>query len=160
MAFATIKLKSKQGVIKEAPVGFSWTTLFFGAFVALFRGDWMWALMMFVAQFITFGLASILFGFIYNRFYIEGLFKQGYAVISYWGDKREIERSAQINLGNSLSENISSKATPSRSRSNRTSKTLHDEKDLTDELEEIQNLYEDGTLSEAQFKKAKNKLLK
>ena len=33
-------------------------------------------------------------------------------------------------------------------------------KDFTDELEELQELYEDGTLSEAQFKKAKNKLLK
>ena len=32
--------------------------------------------------------------------------------------------------------------------------------DLTDELEELQGLYEDGTLSEAQFKKAKEKLLK
>ena len=32
--------------------------------------------------------------------------------------------------------------------------------DLTDELEELQQLYEDGTLSEAQFKKAKEKLLK
>ena len=32
--------------------------------------------------------------------------------------------------------------------------------DLTDELEELQELYEDGTLSEAQFKKAKAKLLK
>ena len=32
--------------------------------------------------------------------------------------------------------------------------------DLTDELEELKDLYEDGTLSEAQFKKAKNKLLK
>ena len=32
--------------------------------------------------------------------------------------------------------------------------------DLTDELEELQELYEDGTLSESQFKKAKNKLLK
>ena len=32
--------------------------------------------------------------------------------------------------------------------------------DLTDELEELQALYEDGTLSEAQFKKAKKKLLK
>ena len=31
---------------------------------------------------------------------------------------------------------------------------------VTDELEELQQLYEDGTLSEAQFKKAKNKLLK
>ena len=32
--------------------------------------------------------------------------------------------------------------------------------DLIDELEELKMLYEDGTLSEAQFKKAKNKLLK
>ena len=32
--------------------------------------------------------------------------------------------------------------------------------DLTDELEELEELYKDGTLSEAQFKKAKNKLLK
>ena len=32
--------------------------------------------------------------------------------------------------------------------------------DLTDELEELQELYKEGTLSEAQFKKAKNKLLK
>ena len=32
--------------------------------------------------------------------------------------------------------------------------------DLTDELEELEDLYKDGTLSEAQFKKAKNKLLK
>jgi len=32
--------------------------------------------------------------------------------------------------------------------------------DLTDELEELEELYKDGTLSETQFKKAKNKLLK
>jgi|TARA_Y100000294_G_C8474558_1_gene304194 uncharacterized membrane protein YhaH (DUF805 family) len=32
--------------------------------------------------------------------------------------------------------------------------------DVVDELEEVKELYEDGTLSEAQFKKAKKKLLK
>ena len=32
--------------------------------------------------------------------------------------------------------------------------------DIIDELEEVKELYEDGTLSEAQFKKAKEKLLK
>ena len=32
--------------------------------------------------------------------------------------------------------------------------------DVIDELEELKELYEDGTLSEAQFKKAKEKLLK
>ena len=160
MAFATIKLKSKNGAIKEAPVGFSWTTFFVSAFVPLFRGDWTWALIMLIASFITFGLAGILFAFIYNRLYIEGLLKQGYAVISYWGDKKEIETSAQIKLGNSSSENTASKTSTSKSRSNRTYQAGFGEKDFTDELEELQELYEDGTLSEAQFKKAKNKFLK
>ena len=160
MAFATIQLKSKNGVVREAPVGFSWTTFFVSAFVPLFRGDWTWALIMLIASFITFGLAGILFAFIYNRLYIEGLLKQGYAVISYWGDKKEIETSAQIKLGNSSSENTASKSTTSKSRSNTTSQAGSGEKDFTDELEELQELYEDGTLSEAQFKKAKNKLLK
>ena len=32
--------------------------------------------------------------------------------------------------------------------------------DIIDELEEVEKLYEDGTLSEAQFKKSNNKLLK
>ena len=160
MAFATIKFKSKNGAIKEAPVGFSWTTFFVSAFVPLFRGDWTWALIMLIASFITFGLAGILFAFIYNRLYIEGLLKQGYAVISYWGDKKEIETSAQIKLGNSSSENTASKSTTSKSRSNIASQAGSGEKDFTDELEELQELYEDGTLSEAQFKKAKNKLLK
>ena len=160
MAFATIKLKSKNGAIKEAPVGFSWTTFFVSAFVPLFRGDWTWALIMLIASFITLGLAGILFAFIYNRLYIEGLLKQGYEVISYWGDKKEIETSAQIKLGNSPSESLSSKTTSSKSDLNVTSKSRSGEKDLTDELEELQELYEDGTLSEEQFKKAKNKLLK
>jgi len=105
VAFATIKLKSKNGAIKEAPVGFSWTTFFVSAFVPLFRGDWTWALIMLIASFITFGLAGILFAFIYNRLYIEGLLKQGYAVISYWGDKKEIESNIQLILNNFIDNN-------------------------------------------------------
>ena len=42
----------------------------------------------------------------------------------------------------------------------RSSSNLNKKKDLADNLEELQELYEDGTLSEAQFKKAKKKLLK
>ena len=83
MAFATIQLKSKNGVVREAPVGFSWTTFFLSFWVPLTRGDWMWAIIMLVAVFITFGIAGILFAFIYNRLYIEGLLKQGYSVKSF-----------------------------------------------------------------------------
>ena len=43
---------------------------------------------------------------------------------------------------------------------NETSRNRSRNNDLTDELEELEELYKDGTLSEAQFKKAKNKLLK
>ena len=31
--------------MKLAPVGYSWTNLFFGFFVPLFRGDWKWAVL-------------------------------------------------------------------------------------------------------------------
>jgi hypothetical protein len=160
MAFATIQLKSKNGVVREAPVGFSWTTFFLSFWVPLTRGDWMWAIIMLVAVFITFGIAGILFAFIYNRLYIEGLLKQGYSVKSFTGDRKEIEASAQIKLGNSSSENSPSKTSSSNSNISTASIPRSSEKDLTDELEELQELYEDGTLSEAQFKKAKNKLLK
>jgi len=166
VAFATIKLKSKNGGTKEAPVGFSWTTLFFSFWVPLTRGDWMWAMIMFIAIFITFGIAGILFGFIYNRLYLEGLLKQGYSVKSYIGDKRSIELSAQIKLSNSRQESgsygsdakfesVSSEKSTSRSSLRKASRS----NDFTGELEELQELYEDGTLSEEQFKRAKKKLL-
>ena len=160
MAFATIQLKSKNGAIREAPVGFSWTTFFLSFWVPLTRGDWMWAIIMFVAIFITFGFAGILFAFIYNRLYIESLLKQGYSVKSFTGEKKEIEASAQIKIGNSTSENALTKKISSNSNMSTTSRLRSNKKDLTHELEELQELYEDGTLSEAQFKKAKNKLLR
>ncbi|WP_415301060.1 hypothetical protein [Candidatus Pelagibacter sp. Uisw_134_02] len=160
MAFATIQLKSKNGAIREAPVGFSWTTFFLSFWVPLTRGDWMWAIIMFIAIFITFGFAGILFAFIYNRLYIESLLKQGYSVKSFTGEKKEIEASAQIKLGNSTSENVLTKKISSNSNMSTTSRLRSNKKDLTHELEELQELYEDGTLSEAQFKKAKNKLLR
>ena len=167
MAFATLKLKSKNGAVKEAPVGFSWTVFFLSFWVPLTRGDWMWALIMLVAIVITFGFAGILFAFIYNRLYLEGLLKQGYTIKSYSGDKRSIESSAQIKLSSSSRqvqdssssdakfESAYSETTTSRSNSPKASSS----NDFTDELEELQELYEDGTLSMEQFKKAKKKLL-
>ena len=41
-----------------------------------------------------------------------------------------------------------------------TTRRDNEKSDVIDELEELKELYEDGTLSEAQFKKAKEKLLK
>jgi len=66
--------------VKEAPVGFSWTTLFFGIFVSLIRGDFKWALIMFLAAFPSLGLSWLVFPFIYNKLYIKDIVKKGFKV--------------------------------------------------------------------------------
>lgn len=83
MAFTTIMFENTNtGSIKEAPVGFSWTTLFFGFFPALFRGDWKWALLIFLITVITLGIGGLIFPFIYNKYYIKDLQASGYKATS------------------------------------------------------------------------------
>ena len=72
MAFATVTIEDKKNqIIKEAPVGFSWTVLFFGGLVPLFRGDWGYFFIMLVAGIVTLGISGIIFAFIYNRIYLQ-----------------------------------------------------------------------------------------
>lgn len=81
-----ITLKNDAGLTKEVKVGFSWTTLLFGFFPALIRGDLKWAVIMFiiavVAGSFTFGfgaiVSDIIFAFVYNKIYIKELIEKGY----------------------------------------------------------------------------------
>lgn len=70
------------GMVKEAPTGFSWTTLFFGIFPALFRGDVKWGLIMLLLAFLSLGLSWLIFPFIYNGLYLKGLIESGYKMAS------------------------------------------------------------------------------
>lgn len=79
MASMTITFENPNtGAIKEAPIGFSWTTFFFGFFPALLRGHISMAIVMFVLAFLTFGLSGIVFAFIYNKMYVKHLMGEGY----------------------------------------------------------------------------------
>lgn len=71
-------LKNQIGAIKEIKTGFSWTTLFFGCFPAMFRGDWKWAIIMLLAALITGDISWLIFPFFYNRLYIKDLLNNGY----------------------------------------------------------------------------------
>jgi hypothetical protein len=81
MAHAVITLTN--GVeVKNAPVGFSWTTFFWGPFPALMRGDWKWGVILLIGAALTSGFTSIIAGFVYNKFYIKDMLAKGYKVNS------------------------------------------------------------------------------
>lgn len=65
----------------RAPVGFSWTTLLFGPWPALFRGDWKWAAIIFGTAIFTGGVSILVFPFIYNKLYIKDLIRDGFKLV-------------------------------------------------------------------------------
>ena len=83
MAYTTIHFKNPiTNEMKQAPVGFSWTTFFFGLFPALFRSDWKWAAIMGLCALVTWGFSSIVFCFIYNSLHIKDLVNSGFKAVS------------------------------------------------------------------------------
>ena len=87
------------GIIKKAPVGFSWTTFFFSALPALFRGDIKWFIIqLLIVCFIPI-LTNVVFAFIYNKIFIKKLLEKGYKVRDVEGGTLEVARQKlSINL--------------------------------------------------------------
>lgn len=77
MAFKRVDFECGDD-ITSAPLGFSWTTLFFSFFVPIFRGDWMWFAAQFILAVLTSGLSAFVFAFIYNKIYVKSLYDKGY----------------------------------------------------------------------------------
>ena len=90
-----IALKHKEsGLVKDGFYGFSWTTLFFGFWPALFRGDYITfvgglVIIVILAVF-TFGIgafiAMLVWAFIYNKYYTRKLLEKGYAFAGTEGE--------------------------------------------------------------------------
>ena len=82
-----IRLKYKEtGIIKKGFYGFSWTTLFFGGFPALFRQDFITFIgaivVLALVGALTFGIGAgvcmIIWAFMYNKYYTRRLLERGY----------------------------------------------------------------------------------
>ena len=74
-----IKLKHpKSGIVREVPIGFSWTSLFFGPFVPIFRGDALWAIAAILLTGLTGSIFHFIFPFIYNKIHLRELLYKGY----------------------------------------------------------------------------------
>lgn len=82
-----VQMKHKvSGILKKGYYGFSWTSLFFGGFPALFRGDVAYGLGVLAAG-VVFGAFSagflwfvigLVWAFIYNKNYTHRLLQAGY----------------------------------------------------------------------------------
>jgi len=81
-------IDKKNGKIKSSPLGFSWTTFFFGTFAPIFRGDWLGAFGVFcilsVTSYVVSPIATLVIQIVvavfYNYIYISRLLSKGYEV--------------------------------------------------------------------------------
>lgn len=81
MAYTEIVMQNPATqAVKSAPIGFSWTVLFFGFLPPLFRGDIKWGLIILLFWLLSAGLTNIVFSFIYNKLFVKEMMAEGYCV--------------------------------------------------------------------------------
>jgi hypothetical protein len=95
MATQVIIQHPLNGLTKKGYFGYSWTTLFFGWFVPLFRGELGVAALHFLFTLITFGLWQLIVSFIYNRQYMTRMLEKGYQL----KDTEAVMAEARMKLG-------------------------------------------------------------
>lgn len=83
------------GQIKTGFYGFSWTYLFFGWFVPLFRGELGVAALHLLFTLVTFGLWQLIVCFLYNRQYTQRLIAAGFRIV----DENSVAMIAAEKLG-------------------------------------------------------------
>jgi hypothetical protein len=93
------------GQKRKAPVGFSWTSLFFGPIPCMMRQDWLTAIVIFCLSVVLlmFGANWILWllqAFFYNKYYVQKLVEKGYLVDHVYGDRsiQELENQVGVRL--------------------------------------------------------------
>jgi len=81
----------EHGRVCFAPIGFSWTTYFFGFFPAMVRGHWQAASAMLLLFPLTLGLSQLYFAYFYNRAYLKHRLSEGYVVSRIVGNPEAME---------------------------------------------------------------------
>ena len=101
-----IKIRMKQKdteLTKDGFISYSWTTLFFGSFLAPYRGDFITLIGVFVMLIIlgvkSFGIGAfitmIVWSFLYNKYYTRKLIEKGYQ----FDDTPELNKTAEQFVG-------------------------------------------------------------
>ena len=95
MATKVIIQNPINGLTKEGYFGFSWTYLFFGGFVPLFRGEIGIGCLHILLSFVTCGISNVIFCFLYNKQYMTRMLEKGYVL----KDSEDVMSAARMKLG-------------------------------------------------------------
>jgi hypothetical protein len=88
-------LNPKNGLMKQGFYGFSWTYLFFGWFVPLFRGELGVAALHLLFTIVTFVFWQIIVCFLFNKQYMTRMIEKGYEL----NDDESVMNAARLKLG-------------------------------------------------------------
>jgi len=95
MAKKVNMISPASGMMKQGFYGYSWTYLFFGFFVPLFRGELGVAALHLLFSMFTFGIWQIIVSFLYNKQYMTRMLEKGYVL----KDEESIMNDARMKLG-------------------------------------------------------------
>jgi len=96
MASAILIKHSSSGMIKTGLYGFSWTYLFFGWFVPLFRGELGVGALHLLFTFCTFGFWQLIVSFLYNKQYMTRMLSNGWVLADT--DQKNLKARAALNI--------------------------------------------------------------
>lgn len=127
--------------MKTGYYGFSWTTLFFGGFPALFRGDFLTFMGAFVVLFLlgigihpfVIPLAMFVWAFFYNGYYTKKLLEKGYA----FSDSQHTNEEAARELGVAMPTESQDKHSAEKTTQKTVQKFKKEEKSLTNDAYKI-----------------------
>jgi len=84
-----------NGLTKNGFFGFSWTYLFFGWWVPLFRGELGVAALHLLFTICTLGIWQLIVSFLYNKQFMTRMLEKGYVL----KDTQDVMSNARISLG-------------------------------------------------------------
>lgn len=95
MAKVVMMKNDTNGLIKKGLYGYSWTYLFFGWLVPIFRGEIGIGVLHLVISFFSCGISQIIFSFLYNKQFTQRLIEKGFR----FADRPDVNLAAAAAVG-------------------------------------------------------------